>query len=59
MAVSEVQPQPLSITGRHSKQDQILLVKIGKYIGVFVCTVGPINYGPPVIVVGPDCWPSG
>ena len=38
-----------SITGDHSKYDQILLVKKAKYIPgrtVLVCTVGPIYYGP-------------
>ena len=39
-------------TGNHSKQDQTLLVKIGKYIG-FVYTVGPINYGPPLVATSP------
>ena len=33
------------MTGDHSILVQILLVKIGKYIG-FVFTVGPIYYGP-------------
>ena len=36
----------IAITGDHSKQNQIVFVKIGKYI-VFACTVGPIYYGPP------------
>ena len=36
----------INITGDHRKLDQIFLVKIVKYVG-FVCTVGPIYYGPP------------
>ena len=31
------------VTGGPNKQDQILLVKIAKYIG-FVCTVGPVYF---------------
>ena len=49
----------IAITGDHSKQDQILLVKIDIYIyiKVFVCsTVGPIYYGPPVIALSQNSY---
>ena len=35
------------ITGDHSKLDKLLLVKIGKYMFFFVCTVGLIYCGFP------------
>ena len=43
-----------STTGEHSKSDQILLVKLGKYLGFWVYRRSYLLWFPAIVIHGTD-----